>query len=111
MIGFLVKSAGNAGAVYLAHLWIDGFTFSGNWFILAGIGLLLALNTKVVYPIVKILAFPVVLLSFGLFGALINAAALWLIAYFIPQLTIEGLVPLVLATVIISTVNLLTSRL
>lgn len=111
MIDFLIKIAANAAAVYLAHLWIDGFTFSGSWFILAGIGLLLTLNAKVVYPIVKIIAFPVVLLSFGLFGALVNAAALWLIAYFIPQLTIDGLVPLLLATAIVSFANVLTSRL
>lgn len=109
MLKFLFKTGANALAIYFASSLVDGFTFSGSWFILAGIGAALALFQLAIYPILKIVAFPLVFLSFGLFGAVINMAALWLIDYVVPQLAIEGIIPLLWGTVILSVVNLLFS--
>lgn len=109
MVKFFLKIASNALSIYFASNLIEGFTFSGSWLILAGIGIALTIFQLAVYPIVKIVAFPIVFLSFGLFGTLLNMAALWLIDYFVPQLTIEGIIPLVWGTVILSAVNFLFS--
>ena len=109
MIKFAIKTAANAAAVYIASNIIEGFTFSGNLLMLIGIGVALAIFQLFVYPIIKIVAFPIVFLSFGLFGTLITMAALWGIDYFVPQLTIDGIIPLILGTAILSAVNLLFS--
>lgn len=109
MIKLLLKTTANSAAIYIASNIIDGFTFSGNLLILAGIGAALTVLQLIVYPVIKIVAFPVALLSFGLLGTLLNLVALWGLAYFIPELSIDGITPLVWGTVILSLVNLLFS--
>lgn len=104
---FVFKIAINAGAIYLASILIDGFTFSGNLAILALIGFVMALFQAFVRPVVKILAFPLFFMSFGLFGALVNLGMLWGIGYYLPALAIEGIIPLVAGSIVISFVNLL----
>ena len=100
LIKFLFKAGINSAAIYTASSLVEGFTFSGNLFILAGIGAALAVFQTLIYPIIKIVAFPLVFLSFGLFGSIINLAVLWGIAQYVPELSIEGLVPLILGSVI-----------
>lgn len=106
MIKFGLKILINSAAIYLASSLIEGFTFSGNLFILIGIGLALALFHSFIYPIIKILAFPLVLVSFGLFSTAINVALLWGLAQYLPQLSIDGITPLLLGTIMISLANL-----
>jgi len=57
---------------------VDGLTFNGSWVALALIALILAAVNAFVKPVVKILSFPVILLTLGLFLFVINAAMLWL---------------------------------
>jgi putative membrane protein len=111
MIKFILRIAANAGAIYIANIVVDGFTFSGNLFILAGIGGAMAIFHTFVYPIVKILAFPLVLLTFGLFGFITNALLLWFTAYFVQDLTIDGFLPLLFSTFILSIGNTIFSLL
>jgi putative membrane protein len=109
MVKFALKTAINSASIYLASNLIPGFTFEGDLFILVGIGLALAAFQLFIYPVIKILAFPLVLLSLGFFGFIVNVVVLWGIAYYIPQLTIDGIVPLILGSVVLSTSNLLFS--
>lgn len=109
MIKLLLKTIANSAAIYIASNIIDGFTFSGNLLILAGIGATLTVLRLLIYPVIKIIAFPVAFLSFGLFGTLLNLAALSGLAYLSPDLSISGIMPLILATVVLSLVNLLFS--
>ena len=107
LIKLTLKTAANAGAIYFASSIVEGFTFSGNFGILIAIALALALFHSFIYPVIKILAFPLVFLSFGLFGTILNLVVLWGIAQYVPQLTIDGLMPLIWATAILSLTNLL----
>jgi putative membrane protein len=109
LIKLALRTTANAGAIYFANSIVDGFTFSGNFVILIAIALALALFHSFVYPVIKILAFPLAFLSFGLFGTIINIVVLWGIAQYVPQLTIDGLMPLIWATAILSLANLLFS--
>ena len=109
MAKFILKIAINSGAIYFASEFIDGFTFSGNYIILAGIGTALTIFQLFIYPVVKVVAFPIVILSFGLFSSIVNLAVLWGIAYFVPQLTIDGILPLILGAAVLSAANLLFS--
>jgi putative membrane protein len=109
MTKFLLKIIANALAIYVASSIIEGFTYSGSFIMLGAIGLGLTIFQQVVYPVLKIVAFPLVFLSFGLFGTLLNLLALGMIAYFLPELTIDGIMPLIWGTIIISIVNILFS--
>ena len=109
MIKLLLKTIANSAAIYIASNIIHGFTFSGNLLILAGIGVALTVFQLLIYPVIKTIAFPIAFLSFGLFGTLLNLAALSGLANFFPELSIDGITPLIWGTVILSLVNLLFS--
>lgn len=78
MFRLVLKIAVYALAIWLAVRIIDGLNFDGDWIALAGIAVVLALVNAIVKPIVKVLSFPVVLLTLGLFLLVINALMLWL---------------------------------
>lgn len=109
MIKFVLKALASSGAIYLADNLIEGFTFSGDLFILAGMGLALAVFQSFIYPVIKILAFPLVILSLGFFGFVVNIIILWGLAYYVPDLTIDGIVPLISGAIVLSAANLIFS--
>lgn len=78
MFRVILKLAVYALAIWLAVRLIDGLTFDGTGWALLGIAVILAIVNAVVKPIVKVLSFPVVLLTLGLFLLVINAFMLWL---------------------------------
>ena len=96
-------------ALYLAFLLVPGFSVSGSipqW-VLAGIAL--AVLNMVVRPILKAIAFPLIILTLGLFTLVINAVILWAVDYTFALITIQDVVALVWATIVISAVNLIVS--
>lgn len=71
----------------------------------------LAVVNATVRPIVKVLAFPITLLTLGLFGLVINAAMLYLVAWVVPGFETVGFWQTVAAAVIISVVTAVASKL
>lgn len=67
-----------AAAVWVAVAAVDGLAFDGSLVALGIIGIILAAVNAVVKPILKILSFPLIVLTLGLFLLVINAFTLWL---------------------------------
>ena len=95
----------NLVALYAANYFVLGFVIEPTikGFIMVA-ALLTVLNTFL-KPLVKLILTPVIILTLGLFTIIINAALLYALDFFSQSLTIEGLIPLFLATLIISFVN------
>jgi putative membrane protein len=74
--------------------------------------LALTIINTFIRPVVKLLLGPLLVLTFGLITILINAVCLFLVPYLLAffgtgsPITIAGYLPLLLATIIISAVNL-----
>ena len=125
MIRFLASTIINAGALWVVTLVIPAVTMTpyggdGLWQTIASfllVGAIFGLVHAIIAPIVKVLAFPLYLLSFGLVSLVINGALLLLVAWLSTQigddllnidgftsegLTIESLGWAILASVIIS---------
>ncbi|OGZ61269.1 MAG: hypothetical protein A3H51_02165 [Candidatus Spechtbacteria bacterium RIFCSPLOWO2_02_FULL_38_8] len=112
MIKILFRILANAGAVYLAARFVDGVTlkvdfssFTSYAPLLLIIGFVLWLGNTVIRPLVKVLTFPLVIITFGLFNAIINILIVWGADYILPQLEITGIVPLLWTTLILFLVN------
>ena len=108
MMRFLVRILANALAIYLAAYFVIGFDFphqAQDWKLLLLAGLILALFNAILKPIIKLVSFPLIILSLGLFTLIINIALLWLLSQFIPQLTISGFWAYFWGTLIISLIN------
>lgn len=106
IIGFFA----NILALYLANLWVAGFSVSGGWkgYIVAG--LVLGILNLIVKPVLKIISTPLIIISLGLFLIVINAIILWLTAQLTHYIVIESLVALLWATIIIAVVNFIAHR-
>ena len=110
-MSFLIHLISNSVAIYAAAYFVNGITFSGNWLVLLFAGLALGVINFFVKPFLKLLAFPFILITLGLFTLIINMALLWTVDLLIKELTIETLLALFWGTVIISVVNFTLSHL
>lgn len=79
---FIISLLGTAASVWVATWMIDGFDFTGEWWQLLIVALIVGLVNAIVKPILKVLSLPLVLVTFGLFllivNALVLALAVWL---------------------------------
>lgn len=95
----------NAGALYIASALIDGVSIERDVSILVFAGVALWFGNSIIRPVLKLLTFPLMLLTFGLFNIVVNMIILWGVEIIIPQFEITGLMPLFLATIVVSLVN------
>ena len=106
MIRFLVSSIISAGAIWLVTFLIPAVTLTpyggdGLWQTIGSyllVGAIFGLINAIIAPVVKVLAFPLYILTFGLISFVINGALLLFVAWLSTQigadiLTIEGFTP------------------
>ena len=126
MVDLLVKVLINAVAVYAAIQLVpqirfpaaeDLSTLGDNWWKLLAVALILALINSYLKPILKILSFPITLVSLGLFAFVLNALLLLLVALvsdvfklgftiggFPPNFTADAFIGALLGSIVISIV-------
>jgi putative membrane protein len=76
--GFVVRLLINAAALWVATRVVPGVTYSGGWLPFLGVALIFGvLNTFVGFA-AKLLTFPLILVTLGLFILIINGLMLWL---------------------------------
>ncbi len=133
MIDLLVKIIVNAIAVYVAVLLVPQINFpaadnlmqfEGNWWHVIVVALILALINAYVKPILKVLSFPITLVSMGLFALVLNAFLLLFVAFlagnvdvnfsiggFPPNFTADSFVGALLGSIVISIVTIVLGML
>ncbi len=103
---FIIQILTNGLAIFLAAYLIPGFIFEGDILTLAIAGLILGLINTFIRPILRLISTPLIILSLGLFSLAINMALLWLLEYFVPELTITGFLTYFWGSLIVSMVNM-----
>ncbi|MEX2008037.1 MAG: phage holin family protein [Candidatus Spechtbacterales bacterium] len=104
----ILHIAVNAVAVYVASILLDDVnvveTASAQETLTAFaiIGTALWVGYAVIRPILKLLTFPLIFLTFGLFNIIINILILWGVDIFVPQFEITGFIALLATTFIVS---------
>jgi putative membrane protein len=73
------------------------------------VALLLGLINIFIKPLLKIVALPINLLTFGLFSFVIDAAVVFFVAMVIPGFAIVGILPLIAFSLVIGVAGWLTS--
>lgn len=120
LLRFAIRIAANGGALWLADRLLEGlrvlprpiaiFTGAGipvefHTYLVGGI--LLALLFAVVRPILKLLAFPLILITLGLFNMVISIALLAIADGLSAGISIEGFPAYLFGTLIIASANTL----
>ena len=77
---FLLRWVGTAIAIFATVKLLPGIYFSGPWWQLGFVALILGLFNALVRPVLEFLTCPLIILTLGLFVLIINAAMLWLTA-------------------------------
>ncbi len=75
---FIMRIVVTAIALWAATRLVSGITFHGNWLGLAGVALVVGVLNSFVRPILSFLAFPLLILTLGLFTFVLNAVMLLL---------------------------------
>lgn len=102
---FLLRIVLNAGAVWLATQLLSGFQFPANIPMLFSAGVVLAVIFTIIRPILRVISFPFLILTFGLFNIIINIILLLIADQFISQLVITDIWSLFWASVILGVAN------
>ena len=93
-------------AVWILPQYIpDSITFTGDFPSLLLAGAVIGIINGILKPILHILAFPLIFLTGGIFSFVLNIGLLWLADYLLSDLTINGLIPLVLTSFILSFIH------
>ena len=105
LIKFTAKIVINAVAIYIAKTYFSGFVLNGGLeTILLGALVLTILNIFVA-PVLRLVTTPLLWLTFGLFGIVINILILWLADKFLIALTITDLSTLFWVSIITAVAN------
>ena len=122
MTDLLVKVVVNTIGVWAAIKVIPQiqFNFGDDWWKLAAVALILAVVNSYLKPLLKLLSFPITLISLGLFAFVLNAVLLLLVTFlsgqlgldftiggFPPDFTADSLVGALLGSIVISVVSTL----
>lgn len=110
MVGFLLRAAMTALALWVASQLLDGIRFSSTGqLVLAAV--LLGLVNAVVRPIAFILTLPITVVTLGLFLLVLNAAMIGLVALIVPGFAIDGFWSAVGGAIIVGLVSWAASTL
>ncbi len=119
MSDLIVKVLVNAAGVFAAIQLVPQikFAFGEDWWKLLAVALILALVNSYLKPILKVLSFPITLMTLGLFALVLNAVMLLLVAFvsdamglgftvggFPPSFTSDSFVGALLGSIVISVV-------
>ena|SRR5258708_5655894 len=75
---FLVRLLVNAAALWVATRIVPGVTFNGDWLPFLGVAIVFGVVNAFIRPFAKILTFPIILITLGIFIFVINGLMLWL---------------------------------
>lgn len=77
-MSFLARLLINAAALWVATRFVPGVTYTGNWLPFLGVAFVFGVVNVFIRPVAKILAFPLIILTLGLFALVVNGLMLWL---------------------------------
>ena len=106
---FLQIVAGIVG-IWLAAICVPGVEFTGDWQVLVSAGLILGFINFFIKPILKVITLPLRIITFGLFGLVINILMIWIVSLLFPELVlpeqiIQKIVSLFLTSLIVWGIN------
>jgi len=112
-MSFLVRLLINAAALWVATQFVSGLAYTGSWPSLFLVALVFGVLNASVRPLLKLLTFPILILTLGLFTFVINAVMLLITGWISERLNlgfhVTGFWPAFWGGLVISIVSLFMS--
>lgn len=109
MRNFIVRLFANALALWAAAELLDGVQLAGGFTDVLWVALVFGLVNAFIKPLIKLLAFPIVFLTLGLFTLVINAGLLLLTDRLTEAFQVDGFGTAFIGALIISVVSTILS--
>lgn len=107
-VAVLENAVGLLVAVWaLPQVIPESISFTGDFWQLLLAGAIIGIINGILRPILRLLSLPLIVLTAGIFGFVLNIGLLWLADFFLPDLTINGVLPLAITTVILAIVHVI----
>ncbi len=78
VMGFIFRLLINAAALWVATVLVPGVTYTGGVLAFLGVALVFGVVNAILRTFARILTFPIILVTLGLFLLVINGFMLWL---------------------------------
>ena len=101
----LLTWACNVASIFVASVFVDGIDYGSKFWYLLIAGLVFGLVNFLLKPVVKLLALPVVIITFGVALFLINILMLYITTWIVGPFEISSFRSGVAATIVIWLVN------
>jgi len=75
---FIIRLLVNAAALWVATRIVPGVTFDGGLIPFLGVALVFGVINATLRPLTKILTFPLIIVTLGIFALVVNGLMLWL---------------------------------
>lgn len=95
----------NVGAIWVASVFIDGVSYSDDYWILILTGFVFGIVNLILKPIVKLLALPLIILTLGVALFFVNLFMLYITTWIVPGFSIDTFMDAVWATIVVWAVN------
>lgn len=102
---FALRIGLNALALWALPQFLGGFSVSREWQLFAGAALVLALVHGLLRPILKLISFPFLILTLGLFNIVINFVLLLVAEHLTSAIVIADFNTRLIASLIIGIIN------
>ena len=109
MLKLALKFVISAIAVYLIATYIPGIHVASTKTILI-VALAWSLITMFIRPVLKILTFPITLITLGLFSFVLNALLFWAMTLIVPGFVVAGFLPALLGAIVLSVLSWLINQ-
>jgi putative membrane protein len=110
MVAFIVHLIVTAVLLLVVAKLVRGVEVKSFGSALIG-ALVLGVVNALVRPVMVFLTFPITLVTLGLFLFVINALMLWLVSAFVPGIRINGFLPALLGSLLLTVLNLVVGLL
>src|SRR6266496_1188243 len=110
---FLLRLLINACALWVATQLVSGVTYQGDVLPFLGVALIFGVVNATIRPVAKILTFPLIVVTLGIFALVVNGLMLWLTSRLSGALGlgfhVAGFGPAFLGALVVSVVSMLLS--
>jgi len=112
-MGFLIRLLVNAAALWVATRIVPGVSYQGEVLPFLGVALVFGIVNAIIRPITKLLTFPIIIVTLGIFIFVINGLMLWLTSSLAMSLGlgfhVTGFWPAVFGAFVVTVVSTLLS--
>ena len=105
MLKLIIALVSNAVAILAAEYFITGFEVTNDLVGFAIVVLLFTVANSLILPMLRMIFKPFIWLTLGLLAVALNGVLIYFVDILSEGITISGLAPLILATIIIGIVN------